>query len=100
MDVSLMTNDALREILQSMSEGIVMVEESGRMAIANPVADQLFGYERDELTGMALENLLPERYRDRHLSFRKGFNAHPEPRKMGIGRGKGSTFFVRIPLIN
>lgn len=104
MDVSLMTNDALREILQSMSEGIIMVEESGRIAIANPVAEQLFGYEKDQLVGQVLENLLPERYRGRHLSFRKGFNAHPEPRKMGVGRDltalrrDGTEFPVEISL--
>lgn len=99
-----MTNDALREILQSMSEGIIMVEESGRIAIANPVAEQLFGYERNQLTGMMLENLLPERYRGRHLTFRREFNAHPEPRKMGVGRDltalrrDGTEFPVEISL--
>jgi PAS domain S-box-containing protein len=104
MDVSLLTNEALREILQSMSEGIIMVEDSGRIAIANPVAEQLFGYERGELTGLMLENLLPERYRGRHLTFRNDFNAHPEPRKMGVGRDltalrrDGTEFPVEISL--
>src|SRR5829696_5081494 len=86
MDLSMMTNDALREILQSMSEGIIMVDESGKIAVTNPVAEQLFGYKKNELNGMQLEALLPERYRGRHLSFRHGFNEHPEPRRMGIGR--------------
>jgi PAS domain S-box-containing protein len=99
-----MTNHALREILQSMSEGIIMVDESGKIAIANPVAEQLFAYERNELHGMMLESLLPERYRGRHLDFRNGFNAHPEPRRMGIGRNltalrkNGSEFPVEISL--
>lgn len=104
MDFSVVTNDAFREIFQSMSEGIVMVNEKGKIAIANPVAEQLFGYERDELNGIMMENLLPERYRSRHLSFRKGFNAHPEPRRMGIGRDltalrkDGCEFPVEISL--
>lgn len=104
MDFSIVTNDAFREIFQSMSEGIIMVDESGKIAIANPVAEQVFGYEKDELNGMLLENLLPERYRGRHLSFRKGFNAHPEPRRMGIGRDltalrkDGTEFPVEISL--
>lgn len=104
MDFSVVTNDAFREIFQSMSEGIVMVDEKGKIAVANPVAEQLFGYERDELDGIMMENLLPERYRNRHLSFRKGFNAHPEPRRMGIGRDltalrkDGTEFPVEISL--
>lgn len=84
--LSLITDDAFREIFQSMSEGILMVDESGKIVIANPIGEQIFGYEKNELTGVLLENLLPERFRGRHVSFRKGFNAHPEPRRMGFGR--------------
>ena len=84
--LSLVTDDAFREIFQSMSEGILMVDESGKIVVANPIAEQIFGYGKNELTGVSLENLLPERYRGRHINFRKGFNEHPEPRRMGFGR--------------
>jgi PAS domain S-box-containing protein len=84
--LSLVTDDAFREIFQSMSEGILMVDESGKIVVANPIAEQIFGYDKNELTGVSLESLLPERYRGRHINFRKGFNAHPEPRRMGFGR--------------
>ncbi|SKC43641.1 PAS domain-containing sensor histidine kinase [Ohtaekwangia koreensis] len=84
--ISLVTNDAFREIFQSMSEGILMVDEGGKIVIANPVAELIFGYDKNELTDVMLEELLPERYRGRHINFRKGFNAHPEPRRMGFGR--------------
>ena len=104
MDLSKISNEAFREIFHSMSEGIIMVDEAGKIAIANPVAEQVFGYGQDELNGLMLEALLPERYRGRHLTFRQGFNAHPEPRKMGIGRDltalrkDGSEFPVEISL--
>ncbi|HEU5290468.1 MAG TPA: PAS domain-containing sensor histidine kinase [Cyclobacteriaceae bacterium] len=86
MEISFVTSDTFRQLFKSMSEGIIMVEESGKISIANPVAEKMFGYGNDELIGMALEDLLPERYRGNHIAFRQGFNAHPEPRKMGIGR--------------
>lgn len=98
------TNEAYREIFQSMSEGIIMVDESGRIAIANQVAEQLFGYEKDGLLDLTLENLLPERYRKGHVNFRKAFNADPHPRKMGFGRDltalrrDGTEFPVEISL--
>jgi PAS domain S-box-containing protein len=104
MDFSLVTNDAFQEVFQSMSEGIIMVDETGKISVANIVAEKLFGYKRDELKGVMLENLLPERYRGRHLKFRKDFNAQPEPRRMGIGRDltalrkDGSEFPVEISL--
>lgn len=98
------SSDAFREIFHGMSEGIVMVNENGVVVVANPRAEQIFGYEKNELTGMMLENLLPERYRGRHIDFRKGFNAHPEPRRMGFGRDltalrkDGKEFPVEISL--
>ena len=104
MDFSIVTNEAYREIFQSMSEGIIMVDESGKIAIANPVAEQLFGYERDEMNGMLMENLLPERYRKGHVNFRRAFNSDPHPRRMGFGRDltalrkNGKEFPVEISL--
>jgi PAS domain S-box-containing protein len=104
MDFAVVTNEAYREIFQSMSEGIVMVDESGRIAIANPVAEQLFGYEKDGLNGMMMENLLPERYRKGHVNFRRAFNSDPHPRRMGFGRDltalrkDGTEFPVEISL--
>lgn len=101
---SLVTDDAFREIFQSMSEGIVMVDTEGIIVAANPVAETTFGYEKGELTGLSLELLLPARYRGRHVDFRKGFNAHPEPRRMGFGRDltairkNGQEFPVEISL--
>ncbi|MGC4021593.1 MAG: PAS domain S-box protein, partial [Cyclobacteriaceae bacterium] len=104
MDTSLVPNEAYREIFQSMSEGIIMVEENGRIAIANPVAEQLFGYDTNELNGKMLEDLLPERFRRGHVNFRMAFNSDPHPRKMGFGRDlvalrkNGAEFPVEISL--
>jgi PAS domain S-box-containing protein len=104
MDFAVVTNEAYREIFQSMSEGIIMVDEAGRIAIANPVAEQLFGYEKDGLNGMVMENLLPERYRKGHVNFRRAFNSDPHPRRMGFGRDltalrkDGTEFPVEISL--
>lgn len=87
-----------------MSEGIVMVDEKGKIVIANPIAEQIFGYEKDELVGQTMEVLVPNTYRGNHSNHRKGFNAHPEPRRMGVGRDltalkkDGTEFPVEISL--
>lgn len=97
-------SDAFKEIFESMSEGIIIVDENGKIVIANPVSEQIFGYETDGLTGVELESLLPARYRTRHVNFREGFNRNPEPRRMGFGRDlkalrkDGSEFPVEISL--
>src|SRR5262245_24545930 len=102
IDFSVVSSETCKEIFQSMSEGIIMVDESGRIAAANPVAEHLFGYTNDELNGMQLELLLPARYRTSHINFRSGFNSDPEPRRMGLGRDltalrkNGTEFPVEI----
>ncbi len=98
------SDDAFREIFQSMSEGIVMVNESGIIISSNPVAEQIFGYTNREMNGKLLEDLLPERLRNRHQHLRKEYNTTPEPRRMGIGRDltalrkDGTEFPVEISL--
>jgi PAS domain S-box-containing protein len=87
-----------------MSEGIIMVNESGKIILSNPVAESLFGYEKNELNGLTMECLVPVRFRGHHSNLRSGFIAHPEPRRMGIGRDltalrkDGTEFPVEISL--
>jgi PAS domain S-box-containing protein len=87
-----------------MSEGIIMVDETGKIILSNPVAESMFGYKENELNGLTMETLLPERHRGNHGQLRAGFIAHPVPRKMGIGRDltalrkDGSEFPIEIGL--
>jgi PAS domain S-box-containing protein len=69
-----------------MSEGLIMVDEDGKILVANPVAEQIFGYAKGELTGRTMEDLLPLKYRSGHIQYRSQFNANPAPRKMGTER--------------
>jgi PAS domain S-box-containing protein len=102
--ITFVSNEAFREIFQSMSEGILMVDESGIIITANPVAEEMFGYGKNELNKLGLENLLPLSYRSGHVALRKKFNDHPEPRRMGLGRDltalskDGKEFPVEISL--
>src|SRR5690349_1613839 len=101
-ELSVASNDAFREIFQSMTEGIVVVDAEGKIMVSNPIADELFAYEPHERVGKQIEDLLPERYRGKHMRFRIGFNEHPVPRRMGQGRDltalrkDGSEFPVEI----
>ena len=104
MDFSKVIGEAFWEIFQSMSEGIIMVDESGEIISVNPAAEMMFGYKIDEFRSLTLENLLPQRYRGGHLLKRNNYMVHPEPRKMGIGRDlaalrkDGTEFPVEISL--
>lgn len=98
------SNETFRQIFQSSVEAILMVDEEGRIILANPVSERMFGYEPAELIGVLVEDLLPEQLRHRHVGYRKEFNKHPEPRPMGMGRElvakrkDGSEFPVAVSL--
>ncbi|HTX74820.1 MAG TPA: sigma 54-interacting transcriptional regulator [Terracidiphilus sp.] len=85
-------------------DAILVTDASGVIREANPRATELFGYTRGELIGMPLDNLVPERFRERHPRHRENFNAHPRTRQMGASlnlfalRKDGSEFPVDIML--
>ncbi len=98
------SNQTFRQIFQSSVEAIIMVDNGGKILLANPVSERMFGYEPGGLLGLAIEDLLPEDLRKRHVGYRLEFNAHPEPRPMGKGwdlvarRKNGEEFPVAVSL--
>lgn len=104
-DAALRRSEATGQaLLESASEGIVLIDASGRITLVNTAAERMFGYERNELLGQSLEILLPERIRGVHVDHRAGYFAGPRGRPMGTGldlagRHKGGTEFpVEISL--
>lgn len=67
------------------SIGILVANKLGMITMINDFALDQFGYTRKELLGQAVEQLLPQRVRERHIGHREHYNAHPQSRPMGIG---------------
>jgi PAS domain S-box-containing protein len=101
---SILSQDAFRQIFQNSAEGIIIVNEEGRIFLANPVAEKMFGYAPGELVNVHLGMLLPERHRARHAVHREQYFQDPRPRRMGVGRDllaarkDGSEFPVEVSL--
>jgi len=93
-----------RDLLESMPDGIVMINLTGRVVFSNSQAENLFGYSGGELKGKPVEMLLPQRLRDAHISHRSNFFTQPRTRTMGMGlelygvRKDGTEFPVEISL--
>src|SRR5262245_44893356 len=91
-------------LLQSASEGVVLVDATGRITLVNAAAERMFGYDRAELLGQPLEVLLPDRARSAHTEHRTHYFAAPRVRPMGSGldlagrRKDGTEFPVEISL--
>jgi PAS domain S-box-containing protein len=57
---------SLHQIFDATPTGLLLVNERGDIAMANPCVAQLFGYEVDELVGLPVEALVPPEARSRH----------------------------------
>ena len=71
------------QLLEAAPDAMVIVDQSGRIALVNAQLERLFGHHRAELLGKPVEVLMPERFRDRHEDYRKAFTNHPTVRPMG-----------------
>ena len=73
-------------VVEASPAGLLMVDETGRIVMANGRAEHIFGYSRQELLGQPIESLIPERYRTSHSAMLRAFFANPTTRPMGAGR--------------
>ncbi|MBV8275736.1 MAG: PAS domain S-box protein, partial [Verrucomicrobia bacterium] len=104
VDVTAQKNaqDRLRLVVEGSPNGIVLINNRGRIELVNTEAEMLFGYWREELIGQPVEILVPERFREAYSLHRAKFIVAPKPRTLGAGRelfGRrkdGSEFPVEI----
>lgn len=93
-----------RLFLEAALEGIIIVDQLGRIVLANPQSCLLFGYTQNELLGNPIEMLVPERFRPQHQNDRMKFSADPKARHINAARElvglrkDGTEFPVEISL--
>jgi PAS domain S-box-containing protein len=93
-----------RELLEAAPDAIMQVDAEGRIILLNRVAEDMFGYSRDELLGQPVEALIPTELHARHAEHRAHYRQSPMTRTMGSGlvlegiRKNGSRFPVEISL--
>jgi PAS domain S-box-containing protein len=100
------TNSApdLGGLLEAAPDAMVVIDQSGTIVLVNAQTLSVFGYERGELLGQAVELLVPESLHVLHRRHRRGYVAEPHVRSMGSGldlrarRKDGSEFPVEISL--
>jgi PAS domain S-box-containing protein len=74
-----------RNVLNAAPDGMLVVDEQGRIMMANVEAEDLFGYTREELMGEKVEMLVPDRVRGHHKEHRAKFSRAPSKRPMSQG---------------
>lgn len=91
-------------IFSNATIGIIVCDQRGRIVSTNQLANQLFGYQADELATRTIEQLVPTGVSQYHEKLRQSFNENPQVRAMGHNRNlhaqrkDGSVFPVEISL--
>lgn len=83
--------ESLNALFEHATEGIIISDRSGKIIKANPSAERLFGYEKGELLNKVIEDLVPRKFKERHVKDRSAFNQQPHARAMG----KNMDLFAR-----
>lgn len=91
-------------LLESLPDAIFEVDSTGYIVLANTEAERMFQRSREELLGLRVEALIPQRFLHNHISQREHYATRPVRRPMGAGldlyavRKDGTEFAVDINL--
>lgn len=96
--------ETFRALFETAPDAMLVVDRTGRIALANVNAGRLFGRNQADLVGLPVQTLIPERFRDAHLRHHQSYISAPSSRPMGTGltlygrRADGAEFPVEIAL--
>lgn len=104
-EILINSEQKFRGLLEQYQDAIIIVDKHGVIEFVNHQFKSKFGYEPGEVIGKPLEELMPERFRMKHVGHRMKYMAHPASRPMGLGfdlyalRKDRSEFPVDISLV-
>jgi PAS domain S-box-containing protein len=93
-----------RGLLEAAPDGMVVVNQSGRIVLLNAQAAKLFGYQGDELLGQKIVRIIPEGFAERLIADGTRTSAEALAQQIGTGielrgqRKDGSRFPIEIML--
>ncbi|MBI3896241.1 MAG: response regulator [Acidobacteria bacterium] len=84
-----------RGLLNSASDGIVVINHAGQIVLVNPEIEKIFDYEGKELLGRTMEILVPNHLQEVHRDHRAQYFQNPRPMKGADRRAAGISFSGR-----
>lgn len=76
----------LRAILETAVEGIITIDDHGRVESINATAINIFGYPPEEVIGNNVSMLMPSPYHEKHDGYLANYRNTGQARIIGIGR--------------
>ena len=93
-----------RSLLEAAPDAMVVVDQAGRIVLLNLQVEKQFGYQRDELIGQQVTNIIPEGFAERLIADDLRSTADALAQQIGTGielvgrRKDGSEFPIEIML--
>ncbi|WP_426344693.1 response regulator [Pseudoduganella sp. R-32] len=98
-------NVRISTVVDSVGEGIVTIDEQGRIETFNRAASEIFGYSAQEAVGAGIQMLMPESIRAAHQHGMRRFLSGGEPHVIGKGavelpalRKDGTQFTIELTI--
>jgi len=95
-------NDHLRSILDTVPDGVVVIDRAGIMTSFSPAAERMFGWKEGEVLGKNVKMLMPEPHAAAHDGYISRYHRTGDKRIIGVGRvvvgqrKDGSTFPMEL----
>jgi len=95
-------NDHLRSILDTVPDGVVVIDRDGLMTSFSPAAERMFGWSAAEVLGKNVSLLMPDPHAAAHDGYIQRYHRTQEKRIIGAGRvvvgqrKDGSTFPMEL----
>ncbi|MEH6502581.1 MAG: diguanylate cyclase [Cycloclasticus sp.] len=80
------TDEALLSILDTLPIGVLLTDPAGVIVFSNFKVQDLLGFSEDELCGISVNDLVPDRMNASHKKLLKNYKAAPLSRPMNAGR--------------
>jgi PAS domain S-box-containing protein len=62
------SEEKYRTLIETSSDGIISMDEKGKIMFWNKAAQKMFGYSKEEIIGKPVTILIPEEYREEHIA--------------------------------
>ena len=94
-----------RQVISNAPDAVIVIDDNGRIAIWNPVAEKIFGWKESEVVGRPLDQIIiPPGYRNLHLEDlerqRSGEAPHILGKTMEVSaiNKKGEEFYIALSI--
>ena len=78
--------DSTRKIISNVVDGIIVIDEHGRIETFNPACERLFGYNAEEVIGRNVRMLMSKTHADKHQEYLSSYTRTGATRIIGKGR--------------